>query len=48
MIERITWYIKQLFPITYRTRYLEDGQRHFCVWKMWFGRCYKVDDVVIG
>jgi hypothetical protein len=42
------WYLKQLFPLTYRTTYGSDGKQHFVVWKMWFGRCYKVEDHIIG
>lgn len=48
MKKKIKWYIKQLFPLTYRTTYAVDGKQRFCVWKMWMGRCYKVDDHVIG
>jgi hypothetical protein len=48
MIERIKWYFKQLLPLTYRTRYRdEDGAAHYCVWNMWLGRCYNIDDVVL-
>lgn len=41
------WYIKQLIPLTYRTKYSQDGKRRFVVWKMWFGRCYSIDDYII-
>lgn len=44
---RLVWYLKQLFPLTYRTTYTEAGVRHFTVWRMWLGRCFDVDDVVI-
>jgi hypothetical protein len=47
-MQRIKWYIKQLFPLTYRTTYTQEGKRHFTVWRMWMGRCYAVDDVVIA
>lgn len=46
--QRPVWYLRQLFPLTYRTTYGENGQRHFCVWRMWLGRCYDIDDVVIA
>ena len=44
------WYLKQLFSLTYRSRFGEirdDGTitPRFAVWKMWFGRCYKVEVV---
>lgn len=42
------WFLKQLLPLTYRTNYTEDGQKHFTVWKMWFGRSYSIDDHIIG
>jgi hypothetical protein len=45
----VKWYLRQLLPLTYRTHYWdEDEKRHFCVWKMWLGRCYKIDDVVMA
>jgi len=44
---RVMWYLKQIIPLTYRTIYTACGQRHFCVWKMWLGRCYRIDDFVI-
>lgn len=43
------WYLKQLFPLTYRSHYGEmQGSiviPRFAVWKMWFGRCYKIEVV---
>ncbi len=35
------WYIKQLFPLWYHTKYVENGKTYVTWWKMWFGRCYK-------
>jgi hypothetical protein len=39
------WYLKQLLPLTYRSKYTEDGKAYFTVWKMWFGKSYKIDKV---
>lgn len=44
------WYLKQLLPLTYRSHYIEHGDGpaghpRFAVWKMWLGRCYKVEVV---
>ena len=25
-----------------------DGRKHFAVWKMWLGRCYKVEDHMVA
>jgi hypothetical protein len=47
MLSRLCWYLWQLLPLTYRTYYGdEDGLIHFSVWRMWFGRCFAIDDVV--
>lgn len=46
-INRIKWYLKQLFLLTYRSKFIEKGEKHFCVWKMWLGHSYYIDDVII-
>ena len=44
----LLYYLKQLLPLTYRTRYWDaQHQLHFCVWRQWLGRCFNVDDVVV-
>jgi hypothetical protein len=48
MFERIKWYIKQILPLTYRTKYrCSEGHQHYTVWNMWLGRSYNMDDVVV-
>ncbi len=47
-MQRIYWYLKQLLPLTYRTRYSDDAGRHFCVWRMWLGRSFQIDDFLIS
>lgn len=49
MKNRIIWHLRQLLPLTYRTQYGNpaDDTRHFVVWRMWLGRCFDVDDVVV-
>ncbi len=42
-MKKIFWYFKQLFPLTYRSHYKENGNKKFSVWEIWFGRCYKVE-----
>jgi len=43
------WYLKQLLPLIYRTGYTDSvGRRHFAVWRMWFGRVFAHDDVVVA
>lgn len=49
---RLIWLFRQLLPLTYRSHYLVsmDGGEpvpHFTVWKMWLGRSYDIDDVVV-
>lgn len=47
--QRALWYVKQLLPLKYLSHYSDGaGRRHFCQWRMWFGRCFFVDDRVIG
>jgi hypothetical protein len=45
---KITWYVKQLFPLTYRSRFTENGRSHFCVWRMWLGHCFNIDDIIVA
>ena len=45
---KIFWYLKQLFPLTYRSFYKQGGKQYFDVWKMWFGKVYKYDSVVVN
>jgi len=48
MLSNLCWYFWQLFPCTYRTYYGDDrGRLHFVVWKMWFGQCYYIHDVIV-
>ena len=48
MLDKVLWNLKQLLPLTYRTAYEQNGKKHFAVWKMWLGRCYKIDDFIVG
>lgn len=44
VFSRVFWYVKQLLPLTYRSKYKDtNGKRYFAVWKMWFGKVYKHD-----
>ena len=43
------WYLKQLLPFTYRSKYgTADGKKHFSVWNMWFGKVFNHEDVVVA
>lgn len=41
---RLVWRVRQLFPLVYWTTYHSENERRFAIWKMWFGRCYRVTD----
>jgi hypothetical protein len=44
----LIWMLRQLFPLHYRTTYLDERQqRHYAVWRMWWGRVFAHDDVVV-
>jgi hypothetical protein len=48
VLSKLYWYFWQLFPCTYRAFYSDEvGRVHFAVWKMWLGRCYRVNDVIV-
>lgn len=46
-MQRVIWYFRQLFPLTYRSHYSEDSRKHFAVWRMWFGRVFDHEDYVV-
>lgn len=41
------WRFKQLFPLTYRSKYQKGGKTVFCVWNMWLGRCFNIEEYEI-
>jgi len=47
MLSKIEWYIRQLFPLTYRSHFHIDtpygNQHYFAVWNMWFGRVWNME-----
>lgn len=44
----LVWWLCQLLPLVYRVYYCDErGRIHFAVWRMWFGRCFAVTDVVV-
>ena len=36
------YYLKQLFPFSYNSRFVENGKTIVMTWKMWFWKCFKV------
>jgi hypothetical protein len=47
-MNKLKWYLKQLLPLTYRTRWMENGKRYFSVWNMWFGKSFNIDKIEIA
>ena len=42
-MKKIIFYIKQLFPFTYYSKYrLPDGTKELAIWKQWFKKPYKI------
>jgi hypothetical protein len=41
-MSKLTWYLKQLFPLKYDTEYSENGKNYVTIWKMWLGRCFSI------
>lgn len=44
MWDRVFWYFKQLFPLTYGTDYWTDGKHFVVYWKMFMGKCYDINE----
>jgi len=42
-MRKIKWFIKQLFPLTYRSHYEENGKKMFCVWGMFLGKVFNCE-----
>lgn len=42
------WFFKQLLPLKYHTTYGENGVRKVCIWRMWFGRCFQIEEYKIA
>jgi hypothetical protein len=36
-MDKLIWYVKQLFPLLYVSTFTEEGQRRLCIWRQWFG-----------
>ena len=47
LLLRGLWWLKQLWPHAYDTLYEEKGALHFCHWRMWLGRSYDIQDVIV-
>jgi len=41
-MDKLIWYLKQLFPMKYDTIYKEDGTWYVTIWRMWLGRCFAI------
>ena len=48
MLQKIKWFLKQLFPLTYTSYYKSGGQDILTIWKMWFGRSYKITNYFVS
>jgi hypothetical protein len=47
-MSKFKWYLKQLLPLAYKAEYGMNGKRHSCEWRMWMGRCFAIDDRILG
>ncbi len=41
-MKKIGFYLKQLFPFTYTTKYRVDGKGYVSIWKQWFCKPFNV------
>ena len=42
-MKKIKWCIKQVVPLTYRSKYKENGKNYFTVFQMFFGKCFNIE-----
>jgi hypothetical protein len=53
-MQNALWYLKQLFPFMYRSVYAEhptlNGPKQivYTTWRMWFGRCFSQEKVILS
>lgn len=45
---RLRWYVRQILPLRYESRYREGGKPILCIWRMWLGRCFNVRSFVLA
>jgi len=41
-MKKLSWYVKQILPLQYVSEYREDNERYLSIWRMWFGKCFKI------
>lgn len=43
MMDKLYWYLKQLLPLSYNTRFeLADGTKCVSTWRCWFGKVFAI------
>ena len=47
-MNKIKYLLKQLIPMAYWGKYIEDGRKQFVIWNMWFGISYNVTTIDLG
>lgn len=47
VLERIRWYVRQVVPTPYRSRYGVNGKPHRASWWMWLGRSFAVREEAV-
>ena len=47
-VRKIKWFLKQLFPLTYKSKYEIGGKPVISVWKMHFGKVYQHERYLIA
>lgn len=46
-MKKLLWYLKQLLPLIYYSVYRVDGKKMFCIWRMWLGKSYHIEEFEI-
>ena len=42
MLSKFIWCLKQLLPLTYVGKEINENGKQLCVWRMWFGKPFHI------
>jgi hypothetical protein len=47
VLNKIVYYIKQCFKLSYYSCFAEEENKVVMTWDMWFGKCYNIKKYII-
>ena len=47
-MRKLTYYLKQLLPFTYYTKYkVQNGEHQLAIWTQWFGKPFNIKRYIL-